>query len=56
MKLLREHPDLISEASQLQLLLELEAEICDRCGHVLVDIHCRLRCFNCGYERDCSDP
>ncbi len=31
-------------------------ELCDRCGHAMEDIHCRLVCFNCGYQRDCSDP
>ena len=29
---------------------------CDICGHIMVDSHCKLRCLNCGYTRDCSDP
>jgi len=34
----------------------LLAKICDVCGSELIGVHCRLRCLNCGYIRDCSDP
>lgn len=30
--------------------------VCDLCGSPLQEIQCKLRCFNCGYTRDCSDP
>jgi hypothetical protein len=30
--------------------------ICDRCGSEMVEHHCKIRCPNCGYVRDCSDP
>ena len=29
---------------------------CDVCGVVMLDLHCKLRCVNCGFMRDCSDP
>lgn len=29
---------------------------CDICGIVMLDLHCKLRCTNCGFMRDCSDP
>ncbi len=29
---------------------------CDICGTVMLDLHCKLRCTNCGFMRDCSDP
>ena len=31
-------------------------EICDRCGHFMNSIHCKILCPNCGFMRDCSDP
>ena len=34
-----------------------EQQVCDLCGYYPVqEVHCKLRCFNCGYTRDCSDP
>ena len=30
--------------------------ICDLCGHPAIELHCKIRCLNCGYMRDCSDP
>lgn len=29
---------------------------CDLCGGEMMELHCRLICTRCGYERDCSDP
>ena len=29
---------------------------CDLCGQPMLGIQCKLRCSNCGYIRDCSDP
>lgn len=29
---------------------------CDFCGHMMLDLHCKLRCERCGFVRDCSDP
>ena len=29
---------------------------CDLCGNVMLNLHCKLICEHCGYERDCSDP
>lgn len=29
---------------------------CDRCGTIMLDLHCKLVCERCGYKRDCSDP
>ena len=34
----------------------VDAELCDRCGAVMDDKHCKLICPVCGYTRDCSDP
>ena len=30
--------------------------ICDICGAEMVEQKCKIRCPNCGYTRDCSDP
>ncbi|MBI2321497.1 MAG: hypothetical protein HYU88_05265 [Chloroflexi bacterium] len=30
--------------------------LCDRCGAVLQEVHCKLMCTRCGMMRDCSDP
>lgn len=30
--------------------------VCERCGTVMFDRHCKVVCPNCGYLRDCSDP
>jgi hypothetical protein len=27
-----------------------------RCGAAMIELHCKLRCDNCGFMRDCSDP
>ena len=29
---------------------------CDLCGTPMLDLHCKLVCPSCGYQRDCSDP
>lgn len=33
-----------------------DAPPCDLCGHPMIERHCKLVCFQCGYQRDCSDP
>lgn len=33
-----------------------EPPLCDLCGALMEDVQCKLRCWNCGYTRDCSDP
>jgi ribosomal protein L32 len=30
--------------------------VCEMCGTVMYDHHCKIVCPNCGYKRDCSDP
>ncbi len=30
--------------------------VCECCGTVMYDHHCKILCPNCGYKRDCSDP
>lgn len=38
-------------------LREIPTEhVCERCGTVMYDHHCKIVCPNCGYKRDCSDP
>ncbi len=32
------------------------AAVCDLCGSVMRESHCKLICDQCGYTRDCSDP
>ncbi|MBI4544000.1 MAG: hypothetical protein HY703_02255 [Gemmatimonadetes bacterium] len=32
------------------------APICDVCGSPMYELHCRIICAHCGYERDCTDP
>ncbi|MGQ0815290.1 MAG: HVO_2523 family zinc finger protein [Gemmatimonadota bacterium] len=29
---------------------------CDLCGSLMLEVHCRMMCPMCGYQRDCSDP
>lgn len=29
---------------------------CDLCGAPMLEVHCKLVCTRCGYQRDCSDP
>jgi len=29
---------------------------CDLCDAAMYELHCRLICPRCGYQRDCSDP
>jgi hypothetical protein len=29
---------------------------CERCGERMYEEQCKIRCHNCGYLRDCSDP
>ena len=29
---------------------------CEICGARMVEQKCKIRCLNCGYMRDCSDP
>ena len=35
---------------------EEEVYLCDLCGAVMLNLHCKLICAQCGYRRDCSDP
>ena len=37
-------------------LADLPTIICDLCGSRMVERNCKIRCLNCGYTRDCSDP
>lgn len=30
--------------------------VCDICGAQMNEQKCKIRCPNCGYTRDCSDP
>ena len=29
---------------------------CEICGALMIEQKCKIRCPNCGYTRDCSDP
>lgn len=33
-----------------------EPVFCDLCGAQMEEKHCKIRCNDCGYLRDCSDP
>ena len=35
---------------------DAEEPICERCGGVMFERHCKFLCPTCGYQRDCSDP
>lgn len=35
---------------------EEQVFLCDLCGNVMLNLHCKLICERCGYKRDCSDP
>ena len=32
------------------------APVCEICGTLMYDRHCKIVCPGCGYLRDCSDP
>lgn len=36
--------------------VEEQIFLCDLCGSVMLNLHCKLVCERCGYKRDCSDP
>ena len=36
--------------------LEQVFEPCILCGAETLDNSCKVKCLNCGYTRDCSDP
>ena len=29
---------------------------CEICGCTMIEQKCKIRCPNCGFTRDCSDP
>ncbi len=29
---------------------------CEICGATMIERNCKIRCPNCGFTRDCSDP
>jgi|GEM_PF-680712 len=29
---------------------------CELCGGPTMELHCKITCLRCGYQRDCSDP
>jgi hypothetical protein len=35
---------------------EIEKPVCDVCGRIMLERHCKIVCLSCGYQRDCSDP
>ena len=30
--------------------------LCECCNFEMISVHCKIKCNNCGYMRDCSDP
>lgn len=34
---------------------ELQKLVCPICGALMIGVHCKLICENCGYREDCSD-
>jgi hypothetical protein len=30
--------------------------VCDICGGAVEEVHCKILCLNCGYQRDRTDP
>ena len=36
--------------------LQTQDHTCDLCGQIMISLHCKFVCTNCGYRRDCSDP
>ena len=44
-----------SEAPKLYDWVERHYD-CDCCGSTMVDAQCKVRCPNCGFLRDCTDP
>ena len=44
------------QASPFKLREIPKEHVCECCGTVMYDHHCKIVCPNCGYKRDCSDP
>ena len=42
-------------AAHQESWLELELEVCPRCGTAMEDRQCKIVCGGCGYFRDCED-
>jgi hypothetical protein len=49
-------PELARESEQENAELLTLVPVCDLCGAIMVERHCKLICMHCGYQRDCSDP
>jgi ribosomal protein L32 len=53
------HPDPAPPPAPARLFQKREipsVHVCELCGTVMYDHHCKIVCPNCGYKRDCSDP
>ena len=48
--------DLISSLSFVETAAVDDGLTCEICGARMVQRQCKIRCLNCGYTRDCSDP
>jgi hypothetical protein len=44
------------ESEQENAEISSQVPVCDLCGTIMVERHCKLICMHCGYQRDCSDP
>jgi len=46
----------VSRAAGAQPDASAQQPVCDLCGAFMQELHCKLVCPRCGYQRDCSDP
>ena len=51
--ILAPHSTGVTAVRQFPMLNDLS---CDICGSQMIEQKCKIRCPNCGYTRDCSDP
>ena len=48
--------NMVENVSIVEMRSRVSLTSCEICGQVVRSVHCKLRCVNCGYTRDCSDP
>jgi hypothetical protein len=52
----RENQQATARGSESLASAPAKRPVCDLCGALMVERHCKLICSRCGYIRDCSDP
>ena len=49
-------PTLSPTSRSFQIITRADDLLCEICGSQMIQRQCKIRCPNCGFTRDCSDP